>query len=191
MKSFPFGNNGSAPGILPKNYTPWRDLFLQLRKVRPWGPSDRISPENRDYFESMVDGAPDKEALARVEIELVFRTDAAAAQIAESEIGQRINAIGGVVVHRSLRSEFAYHALLADIPAAEVRRMAALDLASLAGADPIASIVPQSVGTPLDVADRLPADIARPVCTKPGANRSHFQFCSNAGSPAFSGQIEY
>lgn len=149
-------------GTVPRNYMPWRDLFLQLRKVRPWGPADRVSPLNRDYFRNIVDGAPD-DVLVRIEIELAFRPGAAASQSAENEIAGRIAEIGGRVVHRSRRAEFAYHALLADVPATEVRRIADLDPNSLAGADPVASIVPQSVGTPIEAADRLAAEIARPV----------------------------
>ena len=66
-------------GTIPRNYTPWRHLFAQLRNVRPWGPADRVSEHNRDYFRSMVEGAPDNE-LVRIEIELVFRASGEAAQ---------------------------------------------------------------------------------------------------------------
>lgn len=69
---------------------------------------------------------------------------------------------GGAIIDRSRRPEFAYHALLADVPAAEIRRIADLDPASLAGADPVASIVPQSIGTPIEAADRSPIEGARP-----------------------------
>jgi hypothetical protein len=147
-------------GTVPRNYTPWRDLFLQLRAVRPWGPTDRVSQPNRDYFRRIVDGAPANE-LVRIEIELVFRPSAATSQSAEDEVSGRVAESGGRVIHRSYHSEFAYHALLVDIPAHEVRRIAELDPASLAGADPVASIVPQSIGMPIEVADRLTVDVAR------------------------------
>jgi len=81
-------------GTVPRNYTPWRDLFLQLRAVRPWGPTDRVSQTNREYFRHIIDGAPDDE-LFRVEIELVFRLAVAASQSAEHEINGRIVDSGG------------------------------------------------------------------------------------------------
>ncbi|WP_179296541.1 MULTISPECIES: S8 family peptidase [unclassified Mesorhizobium] len=149
-----------ANGSVPRNYTPWRDLFLQLRAVRPWGPADRVTPLNRAYFEKIVDGAPNNE-LVRIEVELVYRGNAAAATAAETDVIGRINEAGGQIIHRSRRPDFAYHALLVDLPAAEVRRIAALDPASLAGADPVVSIVPQSVGTPIEAGDRVPDDVAR------------------------------
>ena len=72
-------------GTVPRNYTPWRDLFAQLRSVRPWGPADRVSAPNREYFRRTIDGAPDNEPV-RIEIELVFRANETSALAAEAEI---------------------------------------------------------------------------------------------------------
>jgi hypothetical protein len=146
---------------VPRNYAPWRHLFAQLRSVRPWGPADRVSEPNRDYFRSLVDGSPDNE-LMRVEIELVFRANGETTRAAEAEVADRIARIGGAIIDRSHRPEFAYHAVLADVPAAEIRRIAELDPASLAGVDQVASILPQSIGTQIETADRTGVDEARP-----------------------------
>jgi hypothetical protein len=148
-------------GTAPRNFTPWRDLFAQLRNVRPWGPPDRVSLSNRDYFRRSAEGAPDNE-LARIEIELVFRANAEVAQTAEIVVTDRVRRTRGTVIDRSRRPEFAYHAVLADVPVDEIRRIADLDPASLAGADPVAAIVPQSVGTPVEAADRTLLDELRP-----------------------------
>ncbi|MBB6249527.1 S8 family peptidase [Nitrospirillum iridis] len=139
---------------LPRGYAPWRDLFLQLRKVRPWGPADRITPQNREYFLSITDGAPDNEPV-RIEIELVFRPGPEASRLAENEISTMVVESGGHVISRSRQQAFAYHAVLADVPAAEIRRIANLDRNSLAGADRISAIVPQSVGTHIAATDSL------------------------------------
>ncbi len=148
-------------GTVPRNYTPWRNLFAQLRSVRPWGPADRVSLPNRDYFRRIVEGAPNNE-LVRIEIELVFRASDGSSRAAEIEVANRIVESGGAMIDRSRRPEFAYHAVLADVSAAEIRRITELDPSSLAGADQVASIVPQSVGTPIETADREPLDQARP-----------------------------
>jgi hypothetical protein len=148
-------------GAVPRNYTPWRDLFAQLRSVRPWGPADRVSAPNREYFRRAVDGAPDNQPV-RIEIELVFRANEGSARAAEAEVTDRIVRSGGAIVDRSRRTEFGYHAVLADVSANEIRRIAELDPSSLAGADPVASIVPQSLGTPIEVDDRTPVDVSRP-----------------------------
>ncbi|WP_271671941.1 S8 family peptidase [Bradyrhizobium sp. CCBAU 51627] len=153
-------------GRVPRNYTPWRDLFSQLRAVRPWGPSDRVSHANRVYFHDLADEAPDTEFF-RLEIELVFRNSVESSQSTEHDARQLIETIGGLVVHETYRPEFAYHALLAEVPATEIRRIAALDPTSLAGADPVAAITPQSIGTGIDVADEMiAAGIAIPAPTR-------------------------
>lgn len=158
--------NWQLTGTVPRNYTPWRDLFLQLRDIRPWGPADRVSQSNREYFRNRADGAAST-SLVRIEIELVFRANTAASETAESEVVRRVVEMGGNIVHRSLRREFAYHALLVDVTADQVLRIAELDPTSLAGADPVAFIVPQSVGTPVNADDRVSSDVVRPTPPNP------------------------
>jgi hypothetical protein len=50
-----------------------------------------------------------------------------------------------------------------DVTAAEIRRIAEIDPYSLAGVDPVASIVSQSVGAPIGALDRTPLDQVRPA----------------------------
>jgi hypothetical protein len=100
--------------------------------------------------------------LVRIEIELVFRPGGEAAQVGEAAVVDLIRLSRGTIIDRSRRPEFAYHAVLADVPAGEIHRIADLDPASLAGADPVASIVPQSVGTPIEAGDRMLVDEVRP-----------------------------
>ena len=147
-------------GTVPRNYTPWRDLFAQLRSVRPWGPSDRVSDLNRSYFRDVSEGMPNN-ALVRIEIELIYRAQEERADDAEEAVRLLVAQSGGVVVSRARHPQFAYHAILADVSVAEIRRVAALEPRSLAGADPVAAIVPQSVGSPIETADREEADVER------------------------------
>ena len=39
--------NGNA---LPRGFTKWRDLFSQLKDIRPWGPTDRVTPSHANFF---------------------------------------------------------------------------------------------------------------------------------------------
>ena len=153
-------------GELSQGYAPWRNLFFLLRSVRPWGPQDRVSPANREYLEKCVEDAPDNE-LIRVEIELVFRKSGDRAEAAEGEIRERIQRVNGRVIDRSRRPEFGYHALLVDLPVGEIRRIAKLSPTSLAGVDPVAAIVPQSMGTAEGADDRIAADEHRPAPQNP------------------------
>ncbi|MCW6530755.1 S8 family peptidase [Sphingomonas sp. MMSM20] len=149
-------------GTVPHGFTPWRDLFEHLRAIRVWGPADRVSERNREYFLARIDGAPD-DFQVRIEIELVFRHRPEARAAAEHDLVAAIAAAGGGVIDRAQRATFAYHSVLADIPAAEIRRICSLDPGSLAGADPIASILPQSVGVPLEAGDSAPLGEVMPL----------------------------
>jgi Subtilase family len=175
-------------GSVPRNYTPWRDLFLQLRAVRPWGPADRVTAFNRAYFEKIVHDVPDNEPI-RIEIELVFRGSDAAATAAEADVVSRVVEKGGQIVHRSRRPEFAYHALLVDLPAVEIQRIANLDPASLAAADPVVSITPQSVGTPVEAGDRVPDDIARVAPTNADPIAAVFDAVPMQAHPLLAGHL--
>lgn len=126
-------------GTVPTGYSAWKSLLSQLRDVRPWGPQDRITPEDREVLRSAYQFAAGP---VRVEIELVFRqngnaTEAAAAQA----VAQR----GGAVVARSRIAGAGYHALLCDIPPQELNIALNLDPEGLAGEESILQIRPQSL----------------------------------------------
>ncbi len=177
-------------GSVPYGYTPWRDVFSHLRTIRPWGPADRVSASNREYFQAVIDGAPD-DFPVRIEIELVFRSSPAKREAADADVAAAIAAAGGAIVDRAEHPAFAYHAVLADIPAAEVRRISNLDPNSLAGVDPIASIVPQSVGVPIESGDSLPVDAvpAVPAIAEPIA--AVFDAVPLQAHPLLAGRLVY
>lgn len=177
-------------GSVPYGYAPWQEVFSHLRAVRPWGPADRVSLGNREYFQAIIDGAPDNYPV-RIEIELVFRTSPAKREAAGAEVAAAIAAAGGAIIDRAAHPAFAYHAVLADIPAGEVRRISNLDPASLAGVDPIASIIPQSVGVPIETGDSLPVDAvpAAPAIAEPIA--AIFDAVPLQAHPLLAGRLVY
>jgi hypothetical protein len=133
-------------------FAPWRDLFGLLRDLRPWGPLDRLSALDADQIneELMRAGA---QATIRLELELVFRRDEAVAAAAEDQLRRELNSRAGIVVSRSHIADIAYHALLVDLPAAEVLELLARRPASLASVEPIMFIRPQSLASKLEIAD--------------------------------------
>ncbi len=54
---------------LPEGLTPWRNLFAQLRDLRPWGPLDRVTPEDSEI---LAQERADDRGMIRLEIALVF-----------------------------------------------------------------------------------------------------------------------
>ena len=100
--------------------------------------------------------------MVRVEIELVFRAAAVAGDQAESTLLDTVRAAGGSVVDRSRIGSIAYHAILAHLPAAEVRSIVALVSSSIAGLDPVMHVRPQAVSFSIETADPAPSLAAPP-----------------------------
>jgi hypothetical protein len=146
---------------LATGYTPWRDVFALLRDLRPWGPGDRVIEEDRLTLAHEAAGLADAD-MVRVEIELVFRASALAGDQAESALRDAVSAAGGSVVDRSRIGSIAYHAILAHLPAAEVRSITALVPSSIAGLDPVMHVRPQAVSFSIETADPAPSLAAPP-----------------------------
>jgi hypothetical protein len=123
---------------LPAGLTPWRNLFAQLKDLRPWGPQDRVTPED---LEILAQERADSRGMIRLEIELVFR--AAAAGVEREALGTLLQS-GGELVSRTRIEGAKYHALLADIPQAELGRVLARGNEGLVAAESVMHIRPQS-----------------------------------------------
>ena len=143
-------------GQLVWGETTWGNVFEHLRDLRPWGPNDRVHPSDRSFLATIVDGREDGE-LIRVEIELVFRSNDAAAGESEAEASRAIVARGGAIVSRTRLPDISYHALLADIPAWAVREIIEQRIEGIAGLESVMHIRPQSEATTVEIAD--PAEI--------------------------------
>jgi hypothetical protein len=127
-----------AGETLPDRLTPWRDLFAQLRALRPWGPQDRVSPEDLTV---LAQERVDARGVVRIELELVFRAEAAGV---ENDALTAIQISGGVVVSRTRIDGAKYHALLTDVPQAELQRVIARGHEGLVAAESVMHIRPQS-----------------------------------------------
>lgn len=142
---------------LPHGFAPWRQLFLRLKDIRPWGPRDRVRPFDQYLLADAAEAALPGE-LIRLECELVFRRATETAQVAIATVRAAITEAGGQVVSEARHVDFDYHALLIDLPRDEVARIAALQDNSLAGLDPVLSIMPQSRSTTIEPGEGEQAD---------------------------------
>jgi hypothetical protein len=127
-----------AGETLPLGFAPWRNLFAQLRDLRPWGAQDRLSPEDRAV---LMSEAADAAGMVRIELELVFRPEAAGV---ENEAHAVLSAAGGQSISRSRIEGAKYHALLVDIPQAELQRVLDRGQQGLVAAESVMHIRPQS-----------------------------------------------
>ena len=131
-------NRFQASQALPEGLGPWRDLFEQLRDLRPWGPQDRASPED---IEILAQERADARGMVRMELELVFRDSEAGI---EADALDAVAAGGGELVTRTRIEGAKYHALLVDVPQAELQRVMARGQEGLVAAESVMHIRPQS-----------------------------------------------
>ncbi len=108
----------------PYGLAKFRDAFVHLREIRPWGVEDRLRETGlledwRDRVET-AGGEP-----VPFEVELWFRNNIPRRGLAESYLSQIVHSLGGEIIQQCLIPEIRYHALLGTIPRTSVRRLLA------------------------------------------------------------------
>lgn len=127
---------------LPRGFAPFRQVFEQLRDLRPWGAQDRIPDETFAYWRE--EAQRNLNQPVRTEVELWFRNSVDRRRRASQTLNGMVTASGGTVVHEAIIPEIAYHGALVDIPAAEVQRLIEHEAINLALADDVMFLRPQS-----------------------------------------------
>jgi len=110
-----------AGQVLPRGYSPLRDLFAHLKEVRPWGPQDRLQAIDwAEYFEGRVD-----DRLHSIDIELWYRRTPAARDKSQREVVALVEQAGGRVTAISAIDQIGFHGLKCEVPTALLRELAA------------------------------------------------------------------
>jgi hypothetical protein len=98
---------------LPRNFTPWKHLFEQLKTMRSWGPEDRISDAAIACWQQELDEAGIVETM--IEAELFFRDDQAIQAAAIDDLRAAVQELGSGLVTQCLITPIHYHAALLRI----------------------------------------------------------------------------
>ncbi len=133
-------------------WAPWRDLFLHLRDIRPWGPQDRLGENEREILEELVSGRSEDDKVS-IEIELVFSLNEDVVARQSSEVRKIVSQNGGVIVSTAYRPEINYHGVLIQYSVREVRRILSNSAESLIFSEAVMYICPQSFATSVEVTD--------------------------------------
>lgn len=128
---------------LGTGYAPFKHVFAQLRRLRPWGAEDRISDETISYWKEETAREPDRPV--RTEVELWFHENQARRQQSSQSFATLVSESGGVVVSEAIIEEIAYHGVLIDIPANELSALMERREVYLALADEVMFLRPQSL----------------------------------------------
>lgn len=98
-----------------RGFARFRDVFLHLKDIRPWGIQDRLYETGTiDFWQEDIEGFPDLPIKA--EIELWFRNSEGKRQDADRQVTSLIEGIRGQVISRYILNEIAYHSILAEFP---------------------------------------------------------------------------
>ncbi|MDQ7249627.1 S8 family peptidase [Dongia sedimenti] len=95
-----------------RGYAPFKHVFAQLKKIRPWGVADRIGLDMRAYWQEQVDfGSPQ----IRFEIEAWYFGSVAKEGASRDEIRALVARLNGRVIGETIIDEIAYHGLLVEL----------------------------------------------------------------------------
>lgn len=108
-----------------RGLAPLKRAFEQLREIRRWGPQDRV--RETGLLEQWAEDVAviGNSGTVRVEIELWFRSQGSRRADAQTAIQATISRARGTVVATTQIPAIDYHAVLADIPAAQVQAVLA------------------------------------------------------------------
>lgn len=149
---------------IPHSSAPWWQIFDHLKDLRPWGPQDRVRPEDEERWADLLEGDPDERI--RVEAEIWFHRDPLKRKAATDAVAAHLRELEASIVDRAEITEVAYRAVLFDVPRCHLRGL--LDMpqdVALLRIDDIQFVRPQSIagiavrGEPETVsAERPPQD---------------------------------
>ncbi len=128
---------------LPHGTGQWKELFSLLIEVRPWGPQDRVPAETVSFWRGELEEHPEKDV--RFEVELWYYEDRSRRRRSFGDLEEKVGSIGGEIVDHAVIQDIRYHAALVDVPAGQVQRLIDHPDITLAMADEIMFLRPQSV----------------------------------------------
>ena len=99
----------------------WASLFSQLRRIRRWGPQDRVGATG--LREALDQLAAAGEQRITVELELWFKEDASKRGTVSGQLRAIVELEDGRILAESVISEIRYHGILANVPVSAVEQM--------------------------------------------------------------------
>ena len=125
----------------PDGFALWFHLFDSLRKLRAWGPADRVPENTIDWLAERLDTRADP---LRVEIELWSYEGAERRKQSAQRFEEAVRASKGEILDRASIPEIAYEGALISLPWREVRRLQQRERSPIATCDDILCVRPQS-----------------------------------------------
>ena len=108
------------PASIPRGFRKWKTLFDQLKTLRYWDETDRLTQEALDYWrDELASGA----ASVRFEIEVWFSSSQAKNDATRVELAALLQSLGGQVLSWAEIGSIRYLAALVELPAAAIQNV--------------------------------------------------------------------
>lgn len=147
-------------GEITRGWTPWRNLFDQLKTLRPWGPEDRIADDAVALWEDDIRSTNATTVI--IEAEFWFHDDPLAQDAAFEALTADIAALAGEVITACVIEPIRYHAALLRVPIDGMRRIMRREQVAIVLADQIMAIRPQATLRGVEAPELAPAGRAIP-----------------------------
>ncbi len=144
------------PASIPRGFRKWKSLFDQLKTLRYWDETDRLTQEALDYWrDELASGA----ASVRFEIEVWFSSSQAKNDATRVELAALLQSLGGQVLSWAEIGSIRYLAALVELPAAAIQNVLDGNYPQLVFYQRIMYFEPMVRGMcPVDVADAAAID---------------------------------
>lgn len=136
---------------LDHGFTPWRDVFANLKDMRPWGPQDRIPDDAIALWREEIADTGVTEV--RVEAEFFYQNSADDRAAALATLEEAAEELDGAVITSSVIPGIQYHAALVSLPPQGVQQLIDRAPVELVLADQVMFLRPQTTsrGPAMDV----------------------------------------
>lgn len=108
--------------VFERGFAGLRDVFVHIKKIRPWGPEDRIYETHvMEYWKECIEIAGSEEV--PFEIELFFRSNPSARNNAYQTIKQAVVELGGTIRNQCMLEFINYHSMLIFLPRQQIQSL--------------------------------------------------------------------
>ncbi|UZE10923.1 S8 family peptidase [Pseudomonas sp. B21-053] len=129
---------------LPPGQKEWKELFSQLKDIRPWGAKDRLTNEAINFISALDEKSSSE---VHLELEAVFHNNNIKDISTKKNLVQALTSLSATILDSTIIPEIRYHALLISISYDNAKKL--LDLSNpILNLDEIAFIRPQAMSLP-------------------------------------------
>ena len=108
--------------VFERGFAGLRDVFIHIKRIRPWGPEDRIFETHiMEYWRENIE--IDGDRAVPFEIELFFRANPNKRSNAYETIKHAVVGLGGVVHSQCVIESINYHSMLVVLPKRQIQSL--------------------------------------------------------------------